>query len=101
MSTQQKTLPSYLFGFVLCTILTLFAFWLVSTKAISNTHLYITLSVLAIAQLIVQCICFLGLNTSSEGRWNSLPFLFTLLIISILAGGSLWIMYNLNYYMMN
>lgn len=97
----QKTLSSYIIGLISCIVLTLVAFGIVETHALSNMNLYIALSVLAIAQLFIQSLCFLRLNASPEGRWNLLPFLFAILIIAILVGGSLWIMYNLNYYMMN
>lgn len=97
----QKTLSSYIVGLLLCVVLTLIAFGLVETRAVSDTCLYVSLAGLAIVQLLVQCVCFLRLNTSHEGKWNLLPFLFTIFIIAILVGGSLWIMYNLNYNMMN
>src|SRR5579872_4265758 len=93
----QKTLSSYVVGIILCIVLTLIAFGLVEKRLLTDTMLYIALSALAIVQLLVQSICFLRLNSSKEGRWNLLPFLFTILIIAILVGGSLWIMYNLNY----
>jgi cytochrome o ubiquinol oxidase operon protein cyoD len=96
---NQKTLSSYLLGFSLSLLLTMVAFALVQWKWLTQVPLYLALSGLALAQLLVQTICFLRLNVSAEGRWNLLPFLFTLLIIVILAGGSLWIMYNLNYNM--
>ncbi|SRR5579883_1717680 len=97
----QKTLSSYIIGFILCIILTLISFGLVEKRMLSDTYLYLGLAGLAVIQLFVQCICFLRLNCSPEGRWNLLPFLFSILIISILVGGSLWIMYNLNYNMSN
>jgi len=96
---SQKTLGAYLTGFSLCLVLTMAAFALVQWKLLAGVSLYLALSVLALIQLLVQVICFLRLNVSEEGRWNLLPFLFTLLIIVILAGGSLWVMYNLNYNM--
>lgn len=97
---SPKTLSSYLTGFILCVLLTLLAFASVQWKWLSGGPLFAALSSLAIAQLIVQSLCFLRLNSSPEGRWNLFPFLFTALIISILVGGSLWIMYNLNYNML-
>ena len=94
---SQKTLPSYVIGLVFCIILTLVAFALVEKKPFTDEYLYISLAGLAIIQLFVQAICFLRLNSSADGRWNLMPFLFTLLIIAILVSGSLWIMYNINY----
>lgn len=96
---SPKTLQSYVLGFSLSLILTLMAFALVQLRLVSTTGLYVSLGILALAQLMVQSLCFLRLNGSQEGRWNLLPFIFTLFIIVILAGGSLWIMYNLNYNM--
>lgn len=98
---RHKTLQSYVLGFMLCIILTLMAFGLVELRIFSNHSLYVVLTLLAVIQLLVQSLCFLRLNSSKEGRSNLFPFLFTLLIITILVGGSLWIMYNLNYNMMN
>ncbi len=97
---KQKTLSAYLLGFALCLLLTALSFSLVQEHWLTGGLLYLALSLLALTQALVQVICFLRLSTSPEGRWTLLPFLFTLLIITILAGGSLWIMYNLNYNMM-
>jgi len=99
--TGKKTLKAYFIGFVFCLILT-FASFAVAGKAIFGTvQSYIALAVLAVAQLFVQVIFFLRLNTSKEGRWNVMSFLFTLLIILVIVAGSFWIMFNLNYNMMH
>lgn len=100
-SKNKKTLESYLIGFVLSIILTFAAFSIVENHVFTNAYLYISLAVLAITQLFVQVTCFIRLNNSAEGKWNLLPFLFVVLIITILVGGSLWIMYNLNFNMIN
>lgn len=97
---KPKTLTSYLTGLFLSLIFTIMSFGLVMMHVLDKVELYITISVLAVFQLFAQVICFLRLNTTREGQWNTLPFIFTLLIVSVLLGGSLWIMYNLNYNMM-
>ncbi|MCX7121014.1 MAG: cytochrome o ubiquinol oxidase subunit IV [Gammaproteobacteria bacterium] len=97
---KLKTLKSYMIGLVLSLILTLTAFFCVSAHLLPNRDLFILITALAIAQLFTQVICFLRLNMSDEGRWNSLAFMFTFIIVFVLVGGSLWIMYNLNYNMM-
>lgn len=99
--TGQKTLKLYLTGFVLSIILTLIPFGVVAKQMFSAQNMLITLAVCAVLQLYVQVVCFLRLNTSREGRWTLTSFLFTILIVAILVGGSLWIMYNLNYNMVN
>lgn len=97
----KKTLGSYIIGLVLSLIFTVCAFLMVGYHAFSTELIYILLAVLAIFQLIAQVVFFLRMNASEEGRWNLMPFLFTILIVAIIAGGSLWIMYNLNYNMMH
>ncbi len=100
-SRSQKTFKSYVTGFILSIILTVLAFVLVKQRFLSDSLLYFSLALLAIMQLIVQSICFLRLNSGVEGRWSLMPFLFAIFVIVILVGGSLWIMYNLNYNMMH
>lgn len=103
-STQnsgKKTLHHYVIGFGVAVLLTISAFSLIEMRLLNDTALYISLTLLALTQFIVQSVCFLRLNTSPQGRWNLLPYLFMILIVIILMGGSLWIMYNLNYNMVN
>lgn len=99
--TGHKTLKTYLIGFTLCILLTLIPFALVAKHMLSDFSLYITITIFALVQLYVQVVFFLRLNTSSKGLWNLGSFLFTILVILIVVFGSLWIMYNLNYNMMN
>lgn len=96
----QKSIKSYTLGFILCMILTMISFAVVHSTIVSKGAIYILLASFALVQLFIQSLCFLGLRSDSSGRWNLLPFLFTLLIIFFLVGGSLWIMYNLNELMM-
>ena len=104
-----KTLKSYVTGLILSFVLTLLAFSLVALHlyapaylyGLSTLGVYLSVAVLAILQLIVQVACFLRLNASEEGKWELMPFLFTLLIAAILVAGSLWIMFSLNYNMMH
>ncbi|MCC2666523.1 MAG: cyoD [Gammaproteobacteria bacterium] len=97
----QKTFSAYLIGLILCILLTVAAFGIVEKRLLSEAGLFIALAALAIVQLIVQVVCFLRMNASHEGQSGLMSFLFTLLVAAILVGGTLWIMYNLNYYMMH
>lgn len=92
----KKSVRAYVLGFILCLMLTLLSFGFVQFTPVSKELLYVLLTVFAVAQLLVQSVCFLGLNNNKDGQWNLLPFIFTGLIIFFLVGGSLWIMYNLN-----
>lgn len=98
--TSPKTLSAYVTGLFLSLILTCAAFFVVYKHALSTSSLYITVTVLAVLQFCVQSLCFLRLNAGPEGRWNLYPFLFAIFVVFVVIGGSLWIMYNLNYNMM-
>ena len=97
----KKTLPSYILGLGLSLIFTFIAFALVSKHLVSTQTTYILLGILAVFQLIAQIVFFLRMNTTKEGQWNLMPFLFALVIVGVLVLGSFWIMYNLNYNMVH
>lgn len=102
MTNPHHLLRSYIIGFVLALALTIAAYLLVEKQGMSPTSLYIILTVLVVVQLIVQALFFFRLSTRSEDdRWNLITLVFTILIMAIIVTGSLWIMYNLNYNMMN
>ncbi len=89
------THKSYIIGFGLSIITTIIAFYLVGAQVLATTELYITISGLALVQLLVQLICFLHLSIHSKARWNLVSFIFTAVVVLILVVGTLWIMYNL------
>jgi cytochrome o ubiquinol oxidase subunit IV len=99
--SSKKTLKAYVIGFILCVILTVIPFFIVANHSFSAKALYLALAVFAVLQLFVQVTFFLRLNASAEGRWNLMPFLFSIFVVIVLVGGSFWIMYNLNYNMMH
>ena len=95
------SLRSYLTGFVLAAILTIVPFWLVMARPIESTALTIILVLgLAAVQIVVHMIFFLHLNTRSEQGWNMLAFIFTIVLVVIVLGASIWVMYNENANMM-
>lgn len=98
--TGRKTLKSYMTGLALSLILTIAAFSIVGIHSLSNSATLISISLLAVAQLFAQVIFFLRLNASPDGRWNSMAFVFAIIIVLVLVFGSLWIMVNMNYNMM-
>jgi cytochrome o ubiquinol oxidase operon protein cyoD len=99
--TSPKTLFSYVVGFFLCIILTAIPFLAVYDGAAPIHWLYFIVIVCAILQLIVQTVCFLRLNFNKDGLENSLSFIFVIFVTLILIGGSMWIMWHLNYNMMH
>ena len=98
---NHGSLRSYLTGFVLAAILTVIPFWLVMGHVFQSHWLTITLVLaLAIVQILVHVIYFLHLDTRSEGGWNMLSFVFTIVLVVIVLGASIWVMYNENSLMM-
>ncbi len=96
----RGSLKSYLTGFVLSLILTAIPFALVMSGAWSVSAALAVIVIAGVAQILVHLHYFLHLDTSSAERWNVLALIFTLLIMILFVGGSLWIMYTLNYRMM-
>ena len=91
---------SYGAGFILSVVLTAVAFGLVMSGAFSHGALLFGIFGAAALQILVHLHYFLHLDTSSTMRWNVLALVFTVLILVLFVGGTLWIMANLNYRMM-
>ena len=68
--------------------------------ALSRSAVLVGIFCAAVAQILVHLHYFLHLDTSSAARWNVLALVFTVLIMVLFVGGTLWIMSNLNYRMM-
>ncbi|OZI38020.1 cytochrome o ubiquinol oxidase subunit IV [Bordetella genomosp. 10] len=98
---SHSTFGGYMTGFVLAVILTAIPFWLVMGKVFqsSSTTALILLGLGAI-QIVVHMIYFLHMNARSEGGWNMLALMFTLVLVVITLAGSLWVMYHMNVNMM-
>lgn len=95
------SLKGYVTGFVLSVILTAIPFWLVMNKVIdSSATTAMVLLGFGAVQMVVHMVYFLHMNTKSEGGWNMLALIFTVLIVAITLMGSLWVMYHLNTNMM-
>ena len=100
--TGQKKLNLYLFGFISCSLLTLLSFWSVMSQRFSKLEVLALIFSSACIQFLVQVIFFLRLTTQTpQGRTNIMTLLFTGVILTSIICGSLWIMWNLNYYMMH
>lgn len=92
---------SYLIGFGLSALLTAVPFWLVMTGGHGGPSVVAAWVVaLALVQIVVHTVFFLHVNARSEGGWTLLTLIFTVVIVSIVIAGSLWIMTHLNSNMM-
>ena len=90
----------YTIGFVLSVILTLIPFGMVMSGGFSRGLLVAVIAITAIAQVLIQLVYFLHMNSSSEQRWNVIAFVYTILCIAVLLIGSVWIMNYLHLNMM-
>ena len=98
---SHGTFGSYMTGFVLSVILTAIPFWLVMGNVLDDKQVTAVLVMgLGLVQIIVHMIFFLHMDTKSEGGWNMMALLFTVVLVLITLSGSLWVMHNLNTYMM-
>lgn len=98
---SHGTMRDLIIGFVLSVILTVIPFWLVMARPIeSGTLTAAIVLLLAAAQVVVHMVYFLHMNTRSEGGWNMMALVFTIIVVVICLAGSLWVMSHLNANMM-
>jgi len=91
----------YLTGFVLSGVLTAIPFALVmGGPGVSTPLLMLVLLAFAAVQVVVHMVYFLHMNAKSEGGWNALALIFTVVLVVIVLSGSLWVMHHLNTNMM-
>ncbi len=90
----------YMIGFALSAILTIIPFWLVMGNVLApETTKWVILGFAGV-QLIVQMMYFLHLNSKSEGGWNLMAAILTIVILVIVLAGSIWVMHHMNSNMM-
>jgi len=97
--TETANLYSYVLGFMLSVILTIWAYLATTHHAFSRWWLVAALFILATAQFVVQIVYFLHLGQEARPRWKRLLLIAMITFVLILVLGSVWIMYNLNYHM--
>jgi len=98
---SHGSLKDYLIGFFLSVVLTAIPFWLVMGDVFANkTATAIVIMGFAVAQVLVHMVYFLHMNGRSEGGWNLMALLFTVLLVVIVLAGSMWVMYHLHANMM-
>jgi len=100
IDTNDPRLRIYLTGFALALALTIVPFGLVMYKALPQVPMLAVIAALAVVQMAVHLHYFLHLDFSASERSNLLTLAFAAVIIVIMAGGTVWILYNLHYRMM-
>jgi len=98
---NHGSFKGYMTGFLMSVVLTAIPFWLVMAKVFDDKQATTIIIVgFAVVQIVVHMIYFLHMNTSSEGGWNMLALIFTMVLVVITLSGSLWVMYHMNANMM-
>ncbi|WP_118134960.1 cytochrome o ubiquinol oxidase subunit IV [Oceanicella sp. SM1341] len=93
--------PQILFtGLGLAFGLTVIPFLIVTTGMFSTETTLFAIALLAVIQIVVHLVYFLHMDFTKKGGWTLLSFVFTVTIVVLFVGGSLWIMYHLNTNMM-
>ncbi|GGX92240.1 cytochrome o ubiquinol oxidase subunit IV [Litchfieldella qijiaojingensis] len=94
--SAHGSVKSYVMGLILSIVLTVIPFAVVMSGALSTMAMVAVIVVTATLQILVQLIMFMHMNTKSDEGWNFLSFVFTVTILVLVVGGSLWIMHHLH-----
>jgi cytochrome o ubiquinol oxidase subunit IV len=96
----RGSILTYSAGLVFALALTGTSFLVAHTHLLWGPGLPVGLAVLAIAQMGVHLVFFLHISTGSDNTNNAIALAFGLLIVTLVVGGSIWIMAHLNANMM-
>jgi cytochrome o ubiquinol oxidase operon protein cyoD len=99
-STEKGTIASYIIGFLVSLALTLGAYFIVTLHLLSSMRLALTISAMAVVQATIQLFLFLHIGQEKKPHWKMTVLLFMVLVLVVIVFGSLWIMHNLNYNLM-
>jgi cytochrome o ubiquinol oxidase subunit IV len=94
------SVKDYMTGFILSVILTAIPFWLVMGHVVPVNTTKVVIIGFAAVQVVVHMIYFLHMNAKSEGGWNMMALILTVVLLFIVLSGSLWVMYHMNANMM-
>ena len=100
MNDAKMPLKDSLLGLVLCLVLTLGAYVIVTRGLLHGWQMTATVTAMAMTQLLAQLWYFLHIKGRSSGVRGVFLGL-SALCVALLVFGSIWIMNNLNYNMMH
>ncbi|MFC0267796.1 cytochrome o ubiquinol oxidase subunit IV [Kushneria aurantia] len=91
---------SYLWGLGLSLLLTLLPFGLAAFTDMAHLTLWWIIGACALVQIVVHLRFFLHITLARNKREDLQLILFTVLILTLLCGGTLWILFDLYQRMM-
>ncbi|WP_122560102.1 cytochrome o ubiquinol oxidase subunit IV [Pseudomonas viridiflava] len=98
--TSHGSSRSYMVGFILSVVLTLIPFLLAMYPALPRMTTLWLVVLTGLIQIVVHLKFFLHLDTAAEQRWNMRALIFSLIIIVLLVGLTLWIMFSIHHNML-
>ena len=98
--SREVTIAPYLVGIVLALVLTAIPFGLVAARALASPPAFAVIGAAAIVQVVVHLRYFLHLDLKPSSQDKLITLCFAFVMLFILVGGTLWIMFDLNYRMM-
>ena len=97
---SHGSVKEYTVGLILSLVLTAIPFAALMYDIFVPAVTLAIILVCAVAQIFVQLVFFLHMNSSSEQLWNTTSAVFVTLIVAIVVIGSIWIMEHLNHNML-
>jgi len=91
----EQALSQYIIGFVLALLLTCIPFALVAWGKLPASVTLLFVLICGLAQMVAQFRYFLHIDFTQQKREDLLLILFSTLLLTIMAGGTIWIMSNL------
>ncbi|WP_350030239.1 cytochrome o ubiquinol oxidase subunit IV [Buchnera aphidicola] len=95
---MKTSLFFYIIVFLISLLLSFLPFYFVIKKTFSKNFLYFFVIFCCFLQVFIHILFFLHLNDFNKNYWNVFSIIFTFLVITIIVSGSIWIMRNLNHY---
>ena len=99
-SQYRRELRSYAIGLVSALVLTAIPFALVAYFDVPRRAALTVIGTLALLQIAVHFLFFLHVDLSRQKREDLQLIMFSVLILAIMAAGTIWIMANLQMRMM-
>ncbi|MCH9691280.1 MAG: cytochrome o ubiquinol oxidase subunit IV [Gammaproteobacteria bacterium] len=100
MEIHKHSLKKYLIGFMLAAILTLIPFWVVWFGSLSARFMFLAITISAVAQILVHLRYFLNISFKHTAKDYLTALVFAGVLIFIMVGGTIWILFDLNFRMM-
>lgn len=97
---RKPKLSEYFTGFILAIVLTAGPFWIVATKDESMRSGMVLIAAFAVVQMAVHLRFFMHYMTKRVPVEATVALAMAVLMGSVIIGGAIWVMYDLNYRMM-